>query len=550
MLHDAGAALPPARCGDLLMESADYLIVGAGSAGCVMAAELSQDPAISVILVESGPLDRSFLIDMPRGIGRLLTPGNPHVWTYDVKKGGNRGDEVWLKGRGIGGSSIVNGMIYARGFAHDYDRWEALGCTGWGWKDIVPHYLAIEDHELGEGGDRGVGGPLRISCHPRDAVGSELCEATIEAAGQCGTPRVLDTNASPQGGIGYQARTIWKGKRQSTSKAFLHPAMKRPNLTVLAETDVLRILFDGRKAVGLEVRDKGGVRQLTANREVILAAGGVESPKLLQLSGVGNGSVLKSLGIDVIHDQPEVGRNLREHFYLQAKYRVTRGSLNREFSGGRLFWNMLRYAAVSSGPMTHAAQELIGYVKTREELAVPDCQIGVGLYSMGLGPKGLELDKEPGFTIGGYPMHPRSQGEVQIVSRDAAVSPSITANYLSDEEDRKTAVAMVRYIRRITEQSALAPFVIKELAPGHSVVSDDDILADYLERGGTAFHVAGTCRMGNDDTAVTDPFARVRGVTGLRVADTSIFPELPSGNTNGPAMVAGRHVAKMILAGN
>lgn len=531
------------------MEAADYIIVGAGSAGCVMAAELSADPANSVILIESGPVDRSFLIDMPRGIGRILTPGNPHVWAYDVNKGGNHGSEVWLKGRGIGGSSIVNGMIYARGFAHDYDRWEALGCTGWGWKDIVPHYLAIEDHELGEGGERGTGGPLRISCHPRDALGAELCEATIDAAEQYGTPRVLDTNAAPDGGIGYQARTIWKGKRQSTSKAFLRPAMARSNLTVLAETDVLRILFEGRKAVGLEIRDKTGVRQLTANREILLTAGAVESPKLLQLSGIGNAAVLKALGIDVVHDQPQVGQNLREHFYLQTKYRVTHGSLNREFSGSRLLWNMLRYLVASSGPMTHAAQELIGYIKTREGLDYPDCQIGVGLYSMGRGPKGLELDKQPGFTIGGYPMHPRSRGEVQIVSRDASVLPSISANYLSDPQDRNTAVAMIRYIRGIVAQPALAPFIVEELAPGPAVQSDEDILADYIERGGTAFHVAGTCRMGNDEAAVTDPFARVRGVSGLRVADTSIFPELPSGNTNGPAMVAGRHVAKMILAG-
>lgn len=533
-----------------MTESADFIIVGAGSAGCVLAAELSADPRNRVILVESGPFDKSFLIDMPRGIGKLLAPGNPHVWTYPVKRGGNQGEEVWLKGRGIGGSSIVNGMIYARGFAHDYDRWRDLGCTGWGWEDILPHYLAMEDHELGEGGGRGVGGPLRISCHPKDAVGGELCEATIEAAAQRGTPRVLDTNASPDGGIGYQARTIWKGKRESASKAFLRPALSRSNLTVMADTQVLRIVFDGRRATGIEIRDKAGVRVLSAAREVIVSAGGVESPKLLQLSGIGNAQVLKALGIEVVHDQPQVGQNMREHFYLQCKFRVTRGSLNREFTGAKLLGNVLRYLFTSSGPMTHAAQELIGYIKTRDGLAHPDCQIGVGLYSMGKGEKGLELDAEPGFTIGGYPMHPKSQGTVQIVSADSSEAPAITANYLAHEDDRATAIAMIRYIRDIVAQPALAPFVMAELAPGPSVQTDEEILADYLERGGTAYHVAGTCRMGSDDAAVTDPQARVKGVIGLRVVDTSIFPELPSGNTNAPAMMAGRHVARMILREN
>ncbi|MDO7843609.1 GMC family oxidoreductase [Sphingomonas immobilis] len=532
-----------------MTESADYIIIGAGSAGCVLASELSSNPSNSVLVVESGPMDSSFLIDMPRGIGKLLMPGNPHVWSYDVSKGGNRGTEVWVKGRAIGGSSSVNGMIYARGFASDYDRWAELGCTGWAWSNILPHYIAMEDHELGASAERGAGGPLRLTRHPRDAIGAELCEAVIDAAAEAGTPRVDDTNASPEGGIGYQSRNIWRGRRQSAAKAFLHPAMSRSNLTVSPDTDVLRIVFEGNKAVAIDVRDKAGERRIVANREIIVSAGAIQTPKLLQLSGIGNASILRGLGIEIVHDLPQVGQNLREHFYLQTKYRVTGGSLNQEFSGMKLLWNVLRYAVAHSGPMTHAAQELIGYIKTDPALARPDCQIGVGLYSMGKGPKGLELDSEPGFTIGGYPMHPRSQGEVQIASSDPDAAPVIIANYLADPKDRATAVAMVRYIRKIIAQPAIAPMIIEELAPGTAVATDDALLDYYLENGGTAFHVAGTCRMGSDDAAVVDPSARVRGVSGLRVVDTSIFPELPSGNTNAPAMAAGRHVGKMMLAG-
>ncbi|MDO7840775.1 GMC family oxidoreductase [Sphingomonas immobilis] len=529
-----------------MIDTADYIIVGAGSAGCVLAAELSSDPSNNVLLVESGPADRHFLIDMPRGVGKLMAPGNPHIWSYDVTKAGNRGTEKWVKGRAIGGSSSVNGMIYARGFASDYDRWAELGCTGWGWADMVPHFKAMEDHELGETPERGVGGPLRISTHPRKVAGDELCEAVIDAAAEAGTPRVADTNASPQGGIGYQARTIWKGKRQSAAKAFLRPALARKNLTVISDTDVLRILFDGQRASGVEVRDASGVRRIDARREIIVSAGAIQSPKLLQLSGIGPARLLQDLGIAVVHDQPQVGRNLREHFYLQTKYRVKRGSLNHEFAGPRLLWNVLRYVIASSGPMTHAAQELIGYVKTEPALSRPDCQIGVGLYSMGLGPKGLELDKEPGLTIGGYPMHPVSLGEMHIVSADPDAAPYILANYLTDPEDQATAVRLVRYIRKIASQPALAELMIEEMMPGRAVQTDDEILADYLARGGTAYHVAGTCRMGSDAASVVDPLARVRGVSGLRVVDTSIFPELPSGNTNAPAMAAGRNVAMMI----
>jgi choline dehydrogenase-like flavoprotein len=534
-----------------MIDSADYIIVGAGSAGCVLASELSADPDNTVVVIESGPMDKSPLIDMPRGIGKLLAPGNPHVWAYDVHRPGGA-KETWLKGHVIGGSSSINGLVYARGFAGDYNRWAGeLGCAGWSWADLLPCFKANEHHEFGESEERGVGGPLRISGHPPDISGpgpKSLCEAFLDACDQAGTPRVPDTNNAADGGAGYQPRTIWEGTRQSAAKAFLHPAMTRPNLTVISDTRVERVLFEGTRAVGVAVRDKSGAgHTIASNREVILCGGAIESPKLLQLSGIGPAERLKEAGIQVVADLPQVGQNLREHCNFMVQYRVTRGSLNSAFQGPRLLWNLLRYLVTRSGPLAHGSQEMLAYIKSREGLDRPDCQLGVGLWSLHNGPKGPELDKEPGFTVGGYHMHPRSQGQLYITSADAGDQPHIEVNYLSDPEDQAASVAMVRYIRRIAGQPALKDFIVEEVQPGPDVQSDDEILEAYKTLGATAYHVSGTCRMGSDQESVVDPQTRVRGVDGLRVVDTSIFPELPSGNTNAPAMAAGRRAAQFIL---
>lgn len=533
-----------------MLDEADFIVVGAGSAGCVLAAELSENPNHRVLLLESGPMDNSFFLSMPRGIGKVLVPGNPHVYTYQINKGGNHGTETWLKGRAIGGSSSINGMVYARGFATDYDRWaNQLGCAGWSWDDMLPHFMAHEDHEFGSDTERAVGGAIPITGHPADSAGADahaLCEAFLNATALTGTPRIDDTNMAIDGGIGYQPRNIYKGKRQSASKVFLHPVMHRPNLVVLPNTEVMRIVFEGKKAIGIAIRQDGEIKVIKCHKEVIVSAGAIESPKLLQLSGIGAANRLQQLGVEVIHNAPNVGQNLREHYYIQHKYRVRKGSLNAEFQGLRLVWNLLRYLLTHNGPMANAAQEMVGYIKSRDGLQRPDCQLGAGLYTLQNSPSGPVLDSEPGFTIGGYHMHPQSQGEVFIASTDPRQQPTITANYLQHEEDQAASIAMVRYIRKIAEQPALAPFIVNELEPGLAIEDDASILAAYHQLGGTAYHVSGTCRMGSDDLSVVDPQTRLRGVTGVRVVDTSIFPELTSGNTNAPAMAAARNAAQMI----
>jgi choline dehydrogenase-like flavoprotein len=528
------------------METVDYLIVGAGSAGCVLANQLSEDLNCAVLLIESGGPNTSPLMKMPRGIGALLVPTNPNIWSYQVAPQPGRSDETWLKGRTLGGSSSVNGMVYVRGAPADYDAWERSGCSGWGWRDIGPCFVALEDHELAAKPMRGRGGPLKVTMHPTHHL---LCEAAIEAAGQAGTRRVEDINdidAVAAGGFGYQPRTVWQGKRFSAVDAFLTPARGRANLRVVTNTHALRIEFDGRRACGVRVRDGAGERTIVARREVILCAGAIHSPKLLQLSGIGPGATLQAAGVPVLLDAANVGLNLREHRYLALQFRVRDGSLNSSFGGFGLARSLLRYFLTSSGPMTHAAHEAGGFIKSRPELERPDGQIGIGLYSMKKSGQVVAIDDKPGLTIGGYFVRPESQGDLRIQSPDPAAAPLINPNHFAAKIDRDSSISVFRWMRRLAAQPALTAHIQAELTPGPAVQSDDEILEAYLRLGNTAYHISGTCRMGADAQSVVDLTLKVRGVEGLRVVDTSIMPTLVSGNTNAPAMAIALRAAQLI----
>jgi choline dehydrogenase-like flavoprotein len=347
--------------------------------------------------------------------------------------------------------------------------------------------------------------------------------------------------------MGYQPVTTYKGKRYSAARAFLTPVRGRANLEVLTDTDVLRVEFQNRRAMGVQVKDRDGTRTIAVAGELILAAGAIESPKLLQLSGIGPGELLQAHGIPVVLDAPSVGGNLREHRYLAMQYRVTGGSLNNRLSGVGLLRSFLHYTLRSKGALTHSAHEVGGFVKTRPELDRPDAQIGVGLYSMSVSGKTVNIDAQPGITIGGYFMRPESQGTIRIRSADPALRPYIDANHLSADIDVRSAISLFRWIRRLADQPALAPWLVSETTPGAGVQTDEQIIDAFLRFGSTAYHVCGTVRMGNDPDAVLDPQLRVRGIENLRVADTSIMPTLVSGNTNAPAMVIGLRAAELIL---
>jgi choline dehydrogenase len=528
-----------------LSQAYDYIIVGAGSSGCVLANRLSADPQTRVLLIESGPDDKSLFIKMPRGIGKLLAPGNAHVYAYPVTPAGNQPDEVWLKGRTVGGSSSVNGMVYMRGSPQDFDDWEKAGCTGWGWDQIGKRYLALEDHVLGGDDGRGTGGPLKISQHPS---GNPLCAAVLNAAGEMGVPTVADVNhvdvVSDQG-MGYQTLTTYKGKRFSAARAFLDPVRGRPNLDILTGTRVERILFEGKRASGIQLAD----RTITCVGEIILSAGAVESPKLLELSGIGDGVRLQALGIETLKHSPLVGENLREHRYVAVDWKVKSGSSNQNLQGLGLFSSVLRYFLFGSGSMTDAAHEVGGFIKTRATLDRPDAQIGSMLVTMSLGANGAPLlDAFPGMRVLGYFTRPESRGWTHITSPDPDAPPSINANHFAEDIDRTTALDLFKWLRRLGQQPALSKWIIEETGKGAAFQSDEEIAANLLHLGGTAYHIAGTAAMGACDGNVLDPQLRVRGVTGLRVCDTSVMPTLVSGNTNAPAMAIAMNAAEIILS--
>lgn len=531
------------------MQTFDYIIVGAGSAGCVLADRLSASGRHSVLLVEAGPRDNSFLIRMPKGFGALLqnTTHARHFRTQPADDGSIRA-ENWPKGMTLGGSSSVNGTLYMRGQPQDYDSWEAEGASGWGWDKIGAVFRKIEDNPLGDDGVRGVGGPLKISRFPKP---SPLAEAVIAAGEAKGLPRRGDVNGLEQDGIGYTMCTIRDGVRVSAASAFLHPAMGRANLAVRTGIFVEKVLIENGRAVGIAARDKSGPVEFRAGREVILAAGSMQSPQLLQLSGIGDPAHLAGLGIQVVSAVPGVGLNLREHWMGIVQCRLSQPvSDNFEFGGLKLLKHVLRYVFTKKGLMASSSHEVAGFIRSRAGLIRADAQIVYAPISLEQGDDAkFAFDKWHGLQIHGFQLRPESQGSVLIRSAEPAEQPEIRTNYLTHEEDRRVVLDTVRYIRALTQTKPLAQFIAAEDVPGPQAQTDEELLASIKRSGSSVFHAAGTCRMGaaGDPGAVLDPRLRVRGVAGLRVVDASIMPTLVSGNSNAAVMAIGWRAADLIL---
>jgi choline dehydrogenase len=527
----------------------DYVIVGAGAAGCVLAYRLSEDPSVKVALIEAGPRDKHPFIFMPKGLAKVMADPN-HLWVYtSAPEPGTGGQpEVWVRGRVLGGSSSVNGMMYVRGQPSDFDALAEGTSDDWNWDHIGAAYAALEGHELGAAPTRGGSGPLKISL---PTLKDRLSEAMIAAGAALGLPVKADVNEPDDAeGIGYAPRTIHRGRRQSAAEAFLKPAAARPNLTVITDAVVDRVVFEGTRAVGVELLQGGQARTVRAAGEVILCCGAMSSPGVLERSGVGDPARLAALDIPVVAANPAVGEGLSEHRGIIVQWRLNRElSQNREFSGWRLLKSTLQYYLTKDGPMASAAYEIGAWFKTRPGLNRPDAQFLLAPFSFDMARQRTALEPFPGMNVVTYPLRPSSRGRIHINSRDPNAPPMLEPNYRATQEDRETMIGAVRAVRRYAAQSPLAELIAEETMPGPAYETDAQILEAYDRFGTCGYHAVGSCRMGADEGSVVDPELRVRGVEGLRVMDTSVMPVIPSGNTNGPTMAMAWRAADVILRG-
>ena len=526
----------------------DYIVTGAGSAGCVVAARLSESGRHRVLLLEAGGEDRYPWIHVPMGYGRLFS--NPRVnWMYESEPEPELEGRSMYQPRGkvLGGTSSINGMVYMRGNPADYDEWRQRGCTGWDWDSVLPYFKKAEDQERGPDAFHGTGGPLRVSDQP---ARFELAEHWIAAAIEAGLPNNNDFNNGQQEGAGPFQTTTNRRRRWSTSAAYLRPARNRKNLTVATNALATRVVFENGRATGVEYLGNGARQTARARREVIICGGVFNSPQLLQLSGLGPGELLRGLGIPVVRDMPAVGADLQDHFYVRLAFRCTKPITLNDVANNPLRKAMagVQYMLFRTGPLATNGICAGGFARSDQRLERPDIQLNFSLWSFAERTrKGVYPHPFPGFTVSAVHLRPDARGEVRVKTADPLSPPAIRFNFLKTQHDLQALTAGMRLARKIVNQPALSDYVAAELIPGKDVNTDAEFEAAIRRNGISNLHPVGTCRMGTDEAAVLDPRLRVRGIGHLRVVDASVMPSVPAGNTNAPSIMIGEKASDMIL---